>query len=326
MQMMFSEDALAGHERLAALNELFASSEHPMRMVSDAAEEFRATARVLDLAAVNVVELTSSSAEVLRTPGLIRQADPELCSVIVSLSGRLVVSQADREAVVQGQSLALYDSSQPFRIRLAPDGGTVRLVRAHLPRELLGLPAAGVGRLLARPLGAQAGFGGLLTRFLADAAAGSAVYRADDLPRMSTLARDLMTAVVAHHLDADSAVPDDSRQRTLLLRIEGFLRQHLPDPYLSPETVAAAHHMSVRHLHRLFGARGITVGAWIRQQRLEHARRDLADPALLGMPIHQIAARWGFKDHAAFTRSFRSAYGAPPKDFRSAPVPRQRHA
>lgn len=323
LETVFRSEDLPARERLAALDGIWVDSAHPMHAASDTPQELRATLRMLELAAVNVAEVTLSSCQVLRTPRLIRRADPELCSVIVPVAGTLVLSQAGRETVLDAQHLALYDSSQPFRIQFAADGAAARAVRAHIPRALLGcrLPSDGLGRLLARPLPARTGFGGLLARFLADLSADAAGYRPHDLPRLGLLAQDLLTSVVAHHLDADDPLPDGPRHRTLLLSIETFIRQHLGDPQLSPETVAAAHHVSTSHLHRLFRTRETTVAAWIRQQRLEHARRDLTDPALRDVPIHQIAARWGFKDHATFTRAFRSAYGAAPKDYRLGPAP-----
>jgi AraC-like DNA-binding protein len=54
----------------------------------------------------------------------------------------------------------------------------------------------------------------------------------------------------------------------------------------------------------------------IRRERLEHARRELGQPALRAVPVHRKAARWGFNDHATFTRAFRAAYDIPPKDYR----------
>ncbi|MFI2206571.1 helix-turn-helix domain-containing protein [Streptomyces sp. NPDC020192] len=320
LKTVFRSGDLPAQDRLAALDELWANDAHPMRVVSDTPEHFRATVRMLDLGAVNVVGLAVSPCEVLRTPKLIRRADPELCSVIVPLSGRLAVSQAGHDVALGTDELVLYDSSQPFRIRFTAKGGATRLVRAHIPRALLGLPADGLERLLARPLPAGAGFEGLLSRFLAEVTLSSTPYRPHDLPRMGVLAQDLLTSVVTHHLDAEGTVPDDSRHRTLMLSIEAFVRQHIGDPELSPESVASAHHISIGHLHRLFRTRETTVAAWIRRQRLEYARRDLADPALHSVPIHLIATRWGFKDHPTFTRAFRSAYGASPKEYRHNPV------
>lgn len=322
LETVFRSEDLPAQDRLAALDEIWVNSEYPMHAASDAPEDLGATIRMLEFAAVHVAEVTLSHCEVLRTPRLIRQADPELCSVIMPANGTILLDQAERQALLHAHELAIYDSSQPFRVRLAADGTATRLVSARIPRALLGLrlPSDGLGRLVARPLPARTGFGGLLIRFLTDMTT-DATYRPRDLPQLGLIAQDLLTSVVAHHLDADGALPNDSRHRTLLLSIETFIRQHLGDPHLSPKTVATAHHLSTSHLHRLFRTRETTIVAWIRQQRLEHARRDLTDPALRGVPIHKIATRWGFKDHATFTRAFRSAYGATPNDYRHDPGP-----
>jgi AraC-like DNA-binding protein len=320
MQTAFDGGDLPPAERLGALNDLFLSGEHPMGIVSDAPDDFGATARAVDLGAVNVVELTVSPSEVLRTPKMIRQTDPELCCAVVAVHGKLVVSQAGREAVLGERDVAFYDSSLPFGLGLGAGAEPATILRAHIPRGLLGLSAERTRELVARPLTGTSGIAGLLSQFLTGVAAGSAAYRPADLPRLGTVAHDLLTAVAGHHL-AEAAAPDASRARTLMVRIERFVRQRLHDPNLTPGTVAAAHHISVGHLHRLFSAGGTTVAAWIRQERLEHARRDLADPALGRLPVHRIAARWGFKDHATFTRAFRTAYGVPPQDYRRAVAP-----
>jgi len=100
------------------------------------------------------------------------------------------------------------------------------------------------------------------------------------------------------------------------LRIRAFIQHHLADPDLTPRTIAAAHHISLSYLHRLFQDEQFTIAAWIRHQRMEHARRDLADRKLLPIPIHAIAARWGFHRATDFTRTFRSTYGIAPRDYR----------
>ena len=54
----------------------------------------------------------------------------------------------------------------------------------------------------------------------------------------------------------------------------------------------------------------------IRGRRLERARRDLADPALVDESIFDIASRWGFVSKSHFSRAFRAAYRQSPSDFR----------
>lgn len=80
--------------------------------------------------------------------------------------------------------------------------------------------------------------------------------------------------------------------------------------------IAAAHHISVRYLHRLFEAEDKTVASWIRGRRLERSRLDLLDPALAGRPVSAIGARWGFTSAIHFSRAFRAVYGLPPGEYR----------
>ncbi|WP_236656569.1 helix-turn-helix transcriptional regulator [Streptacidiphilus jiangxiensis] len=77
---------------------------------------------------------------------------------------------------------------------------------------------------------------------------------------------------------------------------------------------AAAHHVSLSHLHRLFQQDGTSVAAWIRDQRLDRARRDLVGTTSIGA----IAVRWGFRDAAEFSRVFRREFGLAPREYRSA--------
>jgi AraC-like DNA-binding protein len=95
----------------------------------------------------------------------------------------------------------------------------------------------------------------------------------------------------------------------LRLRIQQFVNEHLADPELGPAKIAAAAEISVRHLHRLFSNAGSTVGNYIRAQRLEQCRNELANPSLNGKTITEIAYSWGFSDSAHFSRSFHRRFG-----------------
>ena len=186
----------------------------------------------------------------------------------------------------------------------------------HVPRSLLPLPSTKVDQLLAVPLAATTGVGGLLTDFLDRLAAEQHGYSAADLSRLSHVLVDLLVVALAHELDAD--IPSAAAEATLFPRITTFVKQHLDDPGLTPATIAAEHHISVSYLHRLFQGRDVTLASWIRSLRLERARRDLTDPRLRDVPIHRVAARWGFRAHATFTRAFRATFGLPPTTYRSA--------
>jgi AraC-like DNA-binding protein len=101
------------------------------------------------------------------------------------------------------------------------------------------------------------------------------------------------------------------------MRIQAWIDERLHDTALSPASIAAEHFISVRHLHGLFAAEGLTVSAWIRDRRLERCRRDLADPALAGETVASIAYGWGFRNPRHFSRVYRAAFGCAPSDGRA---------
>ncbi|WP_143674173.1 helix-turn-helix transcriptional regulator, partial [Streptomyces caniscabiei] len=163
------------------------------------------------------------------------------------------------------------------------------------------------------------GTGALLTGFLTGLERQADALGPSDAPRLGTVLLDLLAAWFAQVLEAEDALPPETRERALTTRIRAFVRQNLHDPELTPPVIAAAHHISLSYLHRLFqqDTPGETVAAWIRAQRLEGARRDLANPALSTTPVHTIATRWGLPRASDFTRAFRGAYGVSPTEYRA---------
>ncbi|MGY1498644.1 AraC-like ligand-binding domain-containing protein [Streptomyces sp. QTS52] len=291
----------------------------PTEITTDHADDFRASARTLELGAVQVSVLSYPSLRSCRTPALVRRSDPELYHLALTLSGGQSISHCGRDALVGAGDLLLYDSSHPADAWAFPDdGGAVEGIIVNVPRAAFPLPAAKVDRLLTVVLPGDTGMGALLSQFLIRLAPEFGSCRPQDAMRLGGVAADLITAFLAHHADAEDAVPPENRQRTLMVSIHSFIEHHLGDAHLSPAVVAAAHHISVRYLHRLFQQQGTTVGGWIRRGRLERCRRDLAEPALFLRPIHAVGARWGFRHAADFSRAFRAAYGMPPSDYREA--------
>jgi AraC-like DNA-binding protein len=128
---------------------------------------------------------------------------------------------------------------------------------------------------------------------------------------------DVVTVALAERMGAPAAV-QDVRRDGLVGRIHAFIESHLGDPDLTPAGVAAAHHISLRYLQKLFEPESHGVAGVIRQRRLERCRDDLLDPAQCERPVAGIAARWGFSSAAHFSRVFREAYGLPPAAFRRA--------
>jgi AraC family transcriptional regulator len=100
-----------------------------------------------------------------------------------------------------------------------------------------------------------------------------------------------------------------------LERVHRYLSEHLDDD-VDLERLASVACFSPFHFHRIYHAlQGETVAETVRRQRLHRAALELIDGVL---PIARVAERAGYGSQAAFTRAFRSAYGAPPAAYRAA--------
>jgi len=86
----------------------------------------------------------------------------------------------------------------------------------------------------------------------------------------------------------------------LLGQIKAFIDAHLPDPGLRPDVIASAHFISSRYLHKLFEAESATVSRWIREQRLDRCRNDLADQRLDRQTVSTIRVSLGPSRSVAF--------------------------
>jgi AraC-like DNA-binding protein len=115
-----------------------------------------------------------------------------------------------------------------------------------------------------------------------------------------------------------AALPDDApdgAERLRWDRVRDHIEEHLTDPDLRPQSVAAAHAVSLRALYGLFERRGETVSGYIRRRRLARARAELARRGQ-ATTVAEVAHRWGFADQAAFGRAFRRQYGCAPSAVR----------
>ncbi|WP_433854934.1 helix-turn-helix domain-containing protein [Streptomyces kronopolitis] len=318
-EVEFRGDDVAPADRFDYWREQVLGSFVPMDILSDHVADFAATQRILDLGDVRLRTTEHSPMTVRRTAHLIRRSDPGIYHLSFVAGGHEKVDHLGREAVYGVGDLALVDTSRPQHVELGTgeSGGQARGTGVYVPRELMPLPAKSVEKLINRPMSGREGVGALLVQFLTQVVRDSGSYRPADGPRLGTVALDLIAMLFAHALEAEDTLAPEARRRSLLLRIKGFIQHRLPDPDLTPGAVAAAHHISLSYLYRLFEDEEATVAAWIRRQRLERARRDLADAALRSTPVHAIATRWGFPRAADFTRAFRTTYGMPPTTYRN---------
>ncbi|MFF3762826.1 helix-turn-helix domain-containing protein [Streptomyces sp. NPDC001922] len=310
---------VAPEDRFDYWREILSKNDAPAEILSGRAADFPASLRILQLGAVRLWKTEHPRMTLRRTRKLIRHSDPEMYHLSLVLRGTKTLTLREREVHYGAYDVTLLDTSRPYFMEARTEDSRERVLStdAFIPRHLLPLPATSVGRLLNRRFSGRDGLGGILATFLTRIWDDAGSYQPTDGPRLGTVATDLLFALFAHALDAERPLEPETQRRSLTLRIRTFIHQHLSDPGLTPRTVAAAHHISLSYLHRLFQEEQLTVAGWIRHQRLERARHDLADAALSHTPVYAIAARWGFPRASDFTRVFTSAYGMSPTAYRN---------
>ncbi|UIX33234.1 helix-turn-helix domain-containing protein [Streptomyces sp. GQFP] len=288
--------------------------------ISTHSAEFWGELRLLELGPATVMKVSFLPTRFRRSTRMVRQSDRELYHLTLMLDGGMALDHAGRTTEFGPHDLHLADSSRPYDFRPANDRErrVVRGIGLDIPKALLPLPPHRVRELLNRRLSGQEGIGALLSDHLTGLHRHADTLQPADAPRLGKAVLDLLTAWLAQLLDADAALPPETRQQALTERIRAFVQQNLHDPELTPTAIAAAHNISLSYLHRVFRQQteGETVAAWIRRRRLENAHRDLANGSLRRTPVHTIAARWGYPRPSDFTRAFRAAYGMSPTEHR----------
>jgi AraC-like DNA-binding protein len=245
---------------------------------------------------VSAFRVTSDASVIRRSTRGIAALDPEQFLVATALRGTSRIEQGGRATVFSPTELTSWDSSHPFAVTHTEAFDLLLIV---VPRALLGPRRDAIcARTATRLDGALAG------PFFQQ------VWRGGDSAN-EDIADALIALVRALHTHTEPRLPG------LLTQVKAHIEAHLGEPQLAPESVARAHFISTRSLHKLFADEDVTVSEFIRRRRLEACRRELLDPALAHETISAIARRWALANPAYFSRAFRAAYGCTPSELRA---------
>ncbi|MFI8763728.1 helix-turn-helix domain-containing protein [Streptomyces sp. NPDC053792] len=201
----------------------------------------------------------------------------------------------------------LYTGARPFRLEL---GSSHRYFVLSLDAGTAGQPARADGAVTADAELPRSPSGRVLAAVLGEPAERATGFgplaRRDTGEHVSAILRTLL-----RETGGPGPVPGAGSAGGLE-RILAYVDERLAED-LSPGTITAAHHISVRHLHALFRESGVTVSDHVRRRRLERIRRDLVDPSLARLPAYVLAARRGLGEASHFSRVFRAEFGLSPR-------------
>ncbi|WP_328625455.1 helix-turn-helix domain-containing protein [Streptomyces sp. NBC_00353] len=243
--------------------------------------------------------------------------------LILSLQGRgtAIKEQDGRESVIKPREFSISDSSRLFRKKLQSE---FCFTSFHFPREELHVRDEDLRALTATAFSSDTGSAALVATYFERMAREAAGFDAAVGRQFAATGLDLLALLIDERRGRFTSQAPELAAATLV-RVKDHIMRNLSDPDLSPSTIAAAHFMSVRYLHKLFELEGATVGGWIRMQRLERCRRDLLRPAAVSVGVAAVARRWGFVSPSHFSRVFRAAYGMTPREWQVHGLPGERH-
>ncbi|MYW62855.1 helix-turn-helix domain-containing protein [Streptomyces sp. SID8379] len=317
MSLLLSTDATPAGERLARWADIVGRALVPMRVTPYGAGEPGAdTAAVVSgrvvadrLGPLRLCTVEADAQRLTRTRADIARSPRPFVAAHVQISGRAELRQDGRAVTVEAGGLLVHDTTRPYTLDF-PEPFACRVVL--LPRHALDLSDDDLRRISGTAVGTDAGVGAILMPFLATLVASAPSCPPAVADRLAAGVVDLFGTLVAEH-----PRPGDDARDDLVRRVRDHIDRHLADPGLSPDTVAAAHHISVRYLHRLFEKEGITVGRYIQRRRLARCARELLRGGAAGPGVAAVAHRWGFVSSAHFSRSFRGVYGHSPREWRT---------
>ncbi|MCG2621977.1 helix-turn-helix domain-containing protein [Arthrobacter sp. I2-34] len=288
----------------------------PMRVEAVGASSFQARLAGGEMGPVAVRSIQGLPHRVARTPQMIAAADPECILLYLLTRGVIGIEQDDRSCVLQPGDIACQDTSRPSTFE-GRDGFEVFVF--SVPKWFIGSRADNITRRTATRMDAgERRLTPLATPFLASLA--RTVAGGEGLSSSDAEGAAEMILPIFRSLYGEEAMPDArSRPELLLTRMQRYAMEHLQDPELGPEQIAQAHYVSTRYVHKLFASSGTGVSAWIRERRLEGAAGELRKSP--GTTIATVAARWGYRNPASFSRAFREVHGCAPRDARGFPDP-----
>jgi AraC family transcriptional regulator, positive regulator of tynA and feaB len=271
-----------------------------------------------DLAGIMEVAEGAGSAQVFtRSARQIARGGNDAFRVIVQTSGRSLISQDGREAILEPGDLVLLDRMRPYRQVCNSDFLQTTLT---IPRHLLSQRIGAAELFTTMRIDGSANFGGLLSPLLQQLPSQIAAIPGEVRARIGENVLDLVaTALLVQHERAQVSAG------MTLVRVKFWIETHLADD-LSAAKIAAECDVTVRHLNRLFSREGTSLMNYVWERRLARCHRDLTNPTMSHRAIGEVAIAAGFKDLSHFSHAYRARYGRTARDERAqAATPRRGH-
>lgn len=314
MRTLLSTDDVAARDRAAYWIDLICDVFVGLDC-SDVAPDFYGKIINQRLGRIQLSEVISHKQFVDRSRRQLARSSDDCFLISLQLSGRGCIQQDGRSAILAPGDFALYDATRRYTLTFDDE---FRQLVLKAPRPALADRLDFPERFTATAIGGSAGMGRVAAELCRAVTREAPTLLPHEIERMANTLIDVFAAALGHSL-VDQPLSSRSHRAAQLVRVKMFIEDHLRDPELSPERIAAAHGISTRYLSKLFEPTGSSVARWMWDQRLERVERDLRDPDLAGHNVSDIAFGWGFNNMSHFSRAFKAQFGTCPRTWRSEP-------
>ena len=313
MAVLLDTALVAAEDRLDAFRSAMVEASGSTRVDMEAAPGgVSGRMELWSFGASRIFAAQSTGVSMVRDTKAARGASPEAMAIGVHGAGLGRHETDTGQRVVRTGDVMVVDVTRPFDFSWSGHGSSTSL---QVPIAELGIPLDAVqraaGRLPSSPLY------GIVSRHLVDlthdADMLSATPMATALGESST---HLVRALLVGAMDDDGPRSREVAEETLMSQVHAYVRQHLRDPALGPESVARALAVSRRQLFRICTRADFSLEQYIIGKRLEGAKAELGSAVGRSRSIAAVAFWWGFKDPTHFARRFKAAYGLLPSDWR----------
>jgi AraC-like DNA-binding protein len=260
---------------------------------------------------MNLSHATLSQAQVTNTARLSTSAPDHPYNIYLSNRRQMLVMDK-RMVVLEAGDVTVTDSASAVTITTKEPYSTIGLtVPSSLLRKYIAEPEKVVGVRFS----GKTGFSKIVSSMLLTMWEYAEAENFDEIG--TELANNLL-AILSTCCQVRCPLPEGPASDVLATqeKMKRVIDQNLHRPDLSVGELAKQFGYSIRYVQRLFSEEDCTVSNYIRRQRLEACKRQLADSAWINHSITAIAFNWGFNSSAHFSRVFREQYGISAREYR----------
>jgi len=236
--------------------------------------------------------------------------DSDYVRIVLQINGSSHFQQCGRSVDLTPRQWSIYEMGTADTVLVPAEIEGLLLV---LPRDRLVSKCYELNQLTVRPLSGTLGIGKL---------AWDCIYSTfDQITNLDPRSEFEIIDTISHLvrltlLESWQCAAKASCESLLRDRIKCYVLEHLREPELSLDQIAAALNCSKRYLHKAFRGEGVSISDYIWQARLDRCFAEILNPKCWTKSTTDIAFSWGFNTPGHFSAAFKERFGAPPTAYR----------